>query len=251
MRRRLIAGNWKMNGTVADSLKIVSRLSNELKATGQIDVVIIPPFTTLYSTGIALTETEFHLGAQNLYWEDSGAYTGEISGDLLREIGCKFVVVGHSERRQLFGETNETVNKRLIAAIRNDLIPIMCVGETLAERDAGKTWAVVESQLSFGLRGINIATCEDFIIAYEPVWAIGTGKNASPEQAEEVHWLIRKYLAESFGNGVAEKTRILYGGSVKPSNSRHLLVQKNIDGALVGGASLDAMQFADIIRSAH
>ncbi len=252
MRRPFIAGNWKMNNTVEESLSFVAKLSAELKAIGNIDVAIAPPFTALYSTGIALGETEYALAAQNLFYEDSGAFTGEISGGFLKEIGCKYVIIGHSERRQLFGESNETVNKRMHAAVRHGLIPILCVGETLAERDSGKTWNVIEEQLSVGLKEIAASgSSEAFVIAYEPVWAIGTGKTASKEQAQEVHKLIRDFVSGKYGNDIASKVRILYGGSVKPSNSRDLLVQPDIDGALVGGAALDVMQFADIIRSAH
>jgi len=251
MRKPFIAGNWKMNNTVEESLKFAATLSVELKATGQIDVVIAPPFTALYSVGVAFADTEFDLAAQNIFWEDSGAYTAEISGVFLKDVGCKYVIIGHSERRQYFGETNEMVNKRVHAALKHDLIPILCIGETLEQREANNTWNVIETQLEGGLRGIDIANAADFIIAYEPVWAIGTGKTASTEQAEEVHGLIRKYLDDNCGKAVADRTRILYGGSVKPANSRELLVQQNIDGALVGGASLDALQFADIIRNAH
>jgi len=251
MRKTFIAGNWKMNNTVAEALKFAATLSGELKATGQIDVVIAPPFTALYSMGIALADTEFMLAAQNLFWEDSGAFTGEVSGDFLKELGCRFVIIGHSERRHIFGETNETVNRRLNAALKYGLIPILCVGETLEERESDKTWNVIEAQLSEGTKGIDVASCEDFIIAYEPVWAIGTGRTATPEQAEEVHALIRKHLVDSYGQELADKTRILYGGSVKPENCRDILVQPDIDGALVGGAALDAKKFADIIRNAH
>ena len=251
MRKPFIAGNWKMNNTVEESLKFAAALSVELKAAGQIDVVIAPPFTALYSMGIALDDTEFDLSAQNIFWEDSGAYTAEISGVFLKEVGCKYVIIGQSERRQYFGETDETVNKRIHAAIKHCLIPILCVGETLEQREANKTWDTIGAQLEGGLKGIDLSTTNDFIIAYEPVWAIGTGKSASTVEAEEVHGLIRKYLNDNSGKAVADKTRILYGGSVKPANSRELLVQPNIDGALVGGAALDAVQFADIIRNAH
>ncbi|MBT3182666.1 MAG: triose-phosphate isomerase [Deltaproteobacteria bacterium] len=251
MRKPFIAGNWKMNNTVEESLKFAATLAVELKATGQIDVAIAPPFTALYSLGVAFTDTEFDLAAQNIFWEDSGAYTAEISGVFLKEVGCKYAIVGHSERRQYFGETDETVNKRAHAALKHDLIPILCVGETLEHREAGKTWNVIESQLEGGLKGIDLSSTTDFVIAYEPVWAIGTGKTASTAQAEEVHGLIRNYLNEASGKEIADRTRILYGGSVKPSNSRELLVQPNIDGALVGGAALDVVQFADIIRNAH
>lgn len=240
-----------MNNTVADTLKFAAALIAELKAAGQIDVIVAPPFTALYSLGVAFQDTEFKVAGQNLFWEDGGAFTAEISGAFLRDVGCTHVIIGHSERRQLFGETDETVNKRIAAAKRNNLSPILCVGETLAEREANKTFEVIETQLGGGLKGISLSDFSDFVVAYEPIWAIGTGKTASPEQAQEVHSMIRKYLAEHFGQEIAEKTRILYGGSVKPSNSRDILVKEDIDGALVGGAALDAKNFAEIIRSAH
>lgn len=251
MRRPLIAANWKMNNTVPDALKFVAALESDLKATGSVDVVIAPPFTALYSTGVALSETGIQLGAQNLFWEDVGAYTGEISGAFLVDIGCKYVIVGHSERRQLFGETDETVNKRLKAALRHDLVPIFCVGETLAQREANKTWEVIEGQLKGGLVQLDLGSIDNFVIAYEPVWAIGTGKNATSAEAQEIHALIRKFLSSHYSPEVADKVRILYGGSVKPSNCRELLAQQDIDGALVGGASLDPKHFAAIVRGAH
>jgi triosephosphate isomerase len=251
MRRPLIVGNWKMNNTVAEALKFAATLSVELKATGHIDVVIAPPYTALYSLGVALSDTEFGLGAQNIFWEESGAFTGEISGVFLAEVGCKYVIIGHSERRQFFGETDATVNRRVAAAIKCGLIPIMCVGETLGEREAGKTWDVIERQLVGGLLGIDMRATSDLVIAYEPVWAIGTGKTATPAQAGEVHTQIRSYLSKVYGRTIADRIRILYGGSVKPGNSRELMTQNDIDGALVGGASLDVKQFAEIVRSAH
>lgn len=251
MRRPLIAANWKMNNTVPEALKFVAAFITELKAAGSVDVVIAPPYTALYSAGVALAETEFKLAAQDIFWEDNGAFTGEIAGGFLKDVGCQYAIIGHSERRQFFGETNETVNKRILAALRHDLVPIMCVGELLADRDAGRTWNVVETQLKGGLKGIDLAACEEFVIAYEPVWAIGTGRTATPDEAEEVHASIRKYLSTAHGAAVADKIRIIYGGSVKPSNSRELMSKENIDGALVGGASLDPKQFAGIVRNAH
>lgn len=251
MRRKLVCGNWKMYNNVTDSLAFAARLIAELRAAGGIEVAIAPPFTSLYSMGVAFQDTEFKLSSQNLFWEDEGAFTGEISGAFLKDIGCHFAIIGHSERRQYFGETDETVNKRIIAAQRHGLVPIFCVGETLAERESNRTWEVVERQLNGGLKNIDLAKAADFVIAYEPVWAIGTGKTATSAQAQEVHALIRQYLHKKFGAGVAEKVRLLYGGSVKPANSRELMVQPDIDGALVGGASLDVNQFADIVRNAH
>ncbi len=251
MRRPMIAGNWKMHSTIDDTIKFAGGLASELKASGQIDVVIAPPFTSLYSLGVALSDTEFKMASQNIFWEDNGAYTAEVSGVFLKDVGCHYAIIGHSERRQYFNETDETVNKRIFAAIRNQLTPIFCIGETLAQRDADNTWNVLETQLRSGLKGIKLAELDDFIIAYEPVWAIGTGETATPEQAQEVHRKIRTYLSDIYGIEVSDKIRLLYGGSVKPSNSRELLTQSDIDGALVGGASLDPKSFAEIVRSAH
>lgn len=253
MRKPFICANWKMNNTVPEALKFVAVFTAELKATGSVDVVIAPSFTALYSTNVALadTGTGIKLAAQNLFWEESGAFTGEVAGSFLKDVGCDYAIVGHSERRQFFGETNETVNLRIKASIRSDLVPIFCVGETLAERAASKTWSVVETQLLGGLKGIELGDLRDFVIAYEPVWAIGTGKTATPAEAEDVHKMIRQYLTDRFSHTVADKIRIIYGGSVKPSNSREILAEANIDGALVGGTSLNAKHFADIVRSAH
>lgn len=251
MRRPLIAANWKLNNTVPEALKFVTAFTSELKSTGNVDVVIAPPFTALYAVNEAMDGTELKLAAQNLYWEETGAFTGEISGLMLRDAGCSYVIVGHSERRQLFGDTDDTVNRRLVAAIKSGLKPIMCVGETLEERESNRTWDVVGRQLRDGLKGIDLATLADFVIAYEPVWAIGTGRNATPDQAQEVHGLMRSYLKDKHGTTVADRTRLLYGGSVKPSNSRDLMQKPDIDGALVGGASLNPQHFAAIVRSAH
>jgi len=251
MRKTLIAGNWKMNNTVAESLKFYAAFQVELKAAGNTEIMIAPPFTALYAFGEAISESEVKLGSQNIFWEDSGAYTAEISGTFLKEVGCEYTIIGHSERRQCFGETNETVNQRLVAALRHDFVPILCVGETLEQREANNAWNVIESQLREGLNGIDVAGARDFVIAYEPVWAIGTGKTASPEQAQEIHGLIRNYLNDAYGAEVGEKLRILYGGSVKPDNSREILGKKDIDGALVGGAALKPKDFADIIHNSH
>lgn len=251
MRKPLIAANWKMNNTVSEALKFVAALTADLKAVGVSDVVIAPPFTALYPLNEAFEETELLLAAQDMFWEESGAFTGEIAGRFLAEVGCTYVIIGHSERRQLFGETDASVNKKISAALCSGLIPIMCVGETLEEREGGQTMAIIERQLRKGLEGLDIAACEGFVVAYEPVWAIGTGRTATPEQAEEVHGEIRRMLSEVSGKDVARRLRIIYGGSVKPSNSRELLVKEDIDGALVGGASLDPKHFAAIVRSAH
>jgi len=245
-----IAGNWKMNMTVGDSLGFVTALSHELKAVGSTEVVLAPPFTALYSTGVALAETEFKLAAQNAHWEDSGAFTGEISPAFLKDVGCDYVILGHSERRHVFGETDEQINKKIKAVIRYDLIPIFCVGEKLDEREAGKTWEVIERQLKNGLSTVSLPNEAPLVVAYEPVWAIGTGKTATPAQAQEIHSMIRGYIAKTYNAVVADNIRILYGGSVKPSNSREIFSQKDIDGGLIGGASLNPQHFAAIVRSA-
>jgi len=251
MRKPFIAANWKLNNTVPEALKFITAFTADLKSATSVDVVIAPPFTALYAMGEAMEGTDFKLAAQNLYWEDAGAFTGEISAPLIKDLGCSYVIVGHSERRHIFGDTDEMINRRLKAAIKHDLIPIMCVGETLEEREANRTWDVVGTQLKQGLEGIDVSALVDFVIAYEPVWAIGTGKTATPDQAQEVHGLIRNHLKETYGPDTANRLRILYGGSVKPSNSRELLGKPDIDGALVGGASLKPDQFAAIARSAH
>lgn len=245
----LIAANWKMNFTIEESLKFVTVLTHELKAIGEVEIVIAPPFTALYSTGVALSETPFKLAAQNMFWEESGAFTGEISGIFIRDVGCEYVIIGHSERRHVFGEKDDMIAKKVQAALRNNLVPILCVGETLSEREAGNTWKVCEHQLKSALSSIQLKDIENFVIAYEPVWAIGTGKQATPDQAEEVHSMIRNWLSKSFDGATARRVRILYGGSVKAKTSRDILCQPNIDGVLVGGASLDPIEFANIIRN--
>lgn len=245
----LIIANWKMNFTVADSLKFVTVLTHELKAAGEVEIVIAPPFTSLYSTGVALSETNFKLAAQNIFWEDSGPYTGEIAAPFIKELGCEYVIIGHSERRRIFCETDDNVSKKIVSALRNELSPVMCIGETLEERQAGKTWEVCEHQLKRGLSNIFLKEVHNFVIAYEPVWAIGTGKNATPAEAEEVHQMIRDWISKAYDGVTAERVRILYGGSVKAKTSRDILSQVNVDGALVGGASLDPVEFANIIRS--
>lgn len=249
-RTPFIVANWKMNFTVPDALKFAAVLTHELKAVGEVEIAIAPPFTALYSLGVALSETPFKLAAQNVFWEESGAYTGEVSGSFLKDVGCEYVIIGHSERRQYFGETDETVSKKIRAAFRDELVPIMCIGETLKEREANRTWEVCERQLKSGLSSIFLKDVERFVIAYEPVWAIGTGKNATPAQAEEVHSMIRDFISKTCDGATAERVRILYGGSVKAKTSREILSQPNVDGALVGGASLEPIEFADIIRSA-
>jgi triosephosphate isomerase len=227
----------------------VQHLKRDLADVKAMDIVVCPPFTALKAVSEAIENSNLRLGAQDMHWEKEGAFTGEISAAMLRDVFCQYVIIGHSERRQYFGETDESVNKKVKSAHAAQLKPIMCVGETLAQRDAGQVEAVVTSQVKKGLAGLTSAQMLDTILAYEPVWAIGTGRNATPEQAQEVHALIRRALAEMFEAGVAAKVRIQYGGSVKPANAASLLAQPDIDGALVGGVSLDARGFAEIVRS--
>ena len=237
-----------MNNSCAESVELVSQLKDILSASKEIDIVVAPPFTALGAVAAVLKGSPIGLSAQNVFWEESGAFTGEISTAMLKDVGCRYVIIGHSERRQYFSETDETVNKRLKAALKASLIPIVCIGETLAEREAEKTLPVIEQQLKGGLKGLSLEEMETVIIAYEPVWAIGTGKTATPDQAQEVHRFIRDIIARIFSKEIADDTRILYGGSVKPDNVDQLMVQLDIDGALVGGASLKADAFARIVN---
>lgn len=251
MRRMIIAGNWKMNSNVAETFKLITAIQSNVKAEPEnIDVVICPPFTALYTANVSLQESFIKLGAQNIHWEDNGAFTGEISGSFLNDVGCTYAVVGHSERRHIFGETDEMVNKKVLAALRNELIPIVCVGETLSERESGNQKGVVEKQIKAAFAGIHQRDAENIVVAYEPVWAIGTGKTATPDQAQEMHHFIRNLIEKLFDAPTANTIRLLYGGSVKASNSADLLIQKDIDGALIGGASLNGVEFASIIRAA-
>jgi triosephosphate isomerase len=249
-RKPIIAGNWKMNKTAAQSRALASELKSAVTGLTGAEIVVCPTFTSLAAVADAIRGSNIQLGAQNVHWEKDGAFTGEIAPSMLTELGVQYVVVGHSERRQFFGETNETVNKRARAALANRLKPIVCVGETLAQREAGQTSHVVTDQVMAGLAGFSQDDILNSVIAYEPVWAIGTGKTASPAQAQEVHELIRCMLEKLFGVETAGKIRIQYGGSVKASNARELMSQKDIDGALVGGASLEAKGFADIVKGA-
>ena len=248
MRRPIIAGNWKMNNNSAESVELVSQLREMISGIKEVEVVVAPPYTALGSVATAIKGSTIVLSSQNIFWEEKGAFTGEISPSMLKDIGCQYAIIGHSERRQYFGETNETVNKRLKAALEASLTPIVCIGETLEEKEADKTLTVIEKQVKEGLAGISSGEMEKVVIAYEPVWAIGTGKTATPEQAQEVHQFIRGMLAQVFDEGIAKGIRILYGGSVKPDNVDQLMSQKDIDGALVGGASLKADSFARIVQ---
>jgi len=248
-RKPIIAGNWKMYKTSADAVALVNALKKEVAGITQSEIVVCPPFTALPAVAGALAGANIQLGAQNVHWEKEGAFTGEIAPAMLKEFCVRYAVVGHSERRQFFGETDAGVNKRAKAALANGLRPIVCVGEMLAEREAGKMESVVTGQVRGSLAGFDKNQILETVIAYEPVWAIGTGKTASPAQAQEVHALIRRLLGELFGADVAGKVRIQYGGSVKPDNAKELLGQPDIDGALVGGASLKPGDFAAIVKA--
>jgi triosephosphate isomerase len=250
MRKPVIAGNWKMNKDVNEAVELANEIKRAVYDIDNVDIVICPPFTDLSDVGEMLTESNIGLGAQNCYWEEKGAFTGEISVPMLKSVGCGYVIIGHSERRKYFGETEETVNKRLKAAIDGGIVPIMCVGETLEEREAGKTLEIVEEQVKGGLKGFDESYIDDLIIAYEPVWAIGTGKTATPDQAQEVHAAIRGLLKEMYSDALADAKRILYGGSVKPANIEELMKEEDIDGGLIGGAGLKSDSFADIIKPA-
>ncbi len=249
-RKTIVAGNWKLNCTVQEALSLVTGLTAQFEQTPNVEVVVAPPYTALYSVGVALSDSTIRLASQNIYWEERGAFTGAVSGSLLKDVGCSYAIIGHSERRKLFGETDESVNKRIFAALRNELVPIMCIGETLEERESGRTFDVIERQLKHGLVGLQQKDLENFVVAYEPVWAIGTGKNASNEQIQEAHHFIRNYIAKIYDAPTANNICILYGGSVKASNVKEIYAQKDVDGVLVGGASLDAKGFADIIAQA-
>ncbi|OAQ20902.1 triose-phosphate isomerase [Thermosulfurimonas dismutans] len=248
MRKPLIAGNWKMHKTVAETLDYIRRFRELVSGITDREIMIAPPFTALYAAGQEISGTNIKLGAQNAHWAESGAFTGEISPAMLKECGVQYVILGHSERRHIFGETDEMIRRRLEGVLSAGLRPILCIGETLEEREAGKTFEVLERQVREALSGFSADDLKVLVIAYEPVWAIGTGKTATPEQAEEAHRYVRGLLGELFGKDFAEKTRILYGGSVKPENIAELMAQSDVDGALVGGASLDPETFARIVR---
>ena len=249
-RKKLIAGNWKMNKTSADGVALVRDIVTAVGKQSDVEVVVCPPFTGLESAGKALEGSNVKLGAQNMHPEASGAFTGEISAPMLRAIFATHVILGHSERRTYFGENDEFINKKVLAALKNQLKPILCVGETLAEREAGSTLKVVQTQTEKGLEGVSKDQATNLVIAYEPVWAIGTGKVATTEQAQEVHAFIRGLLVKLFGDVIAQKVRILYGGSMKPANAPELLAQTDIDGGLIGGASLEARSFVELVNAA-
>lgn len=249
MRKPIIAGNWKMNKTITESIELVNLLKRSLYDVEGVDIVVCPPFVSLSEVGELVSDTNIGLGAQNVYWEKEGAFTGEISCAMLKDVGCDYVIIGHSERRQYFGETNETVNKKVKAALTADLKPIVCVGEKLEERKAGKAFDVVRDHVENSLAGISREDMLKIVIAYEPVWAIGTGVNATKEEAQEMHKYIRGLLKNMYDPDLANAVRIQYGGSVKPENTKELISQEDVDGALVGGASLKADSFTAIVKN--
>src|SRR5215216_6522669 len=252
MRRKIVAANWKMNMTQGESERFVESFLRDVDEITDVEVVIIPPFTAIAKVTKALGKAHnIKVGAQNMYWEKSGAFTGEISASMLRDLFVHYVVLGHSERRILFGETDEMVNRKVRAAHEAKLRPIVCVGETLEQRDKGNVEKILSIQLSGSLAGVKPKELQESVIAYEPVWAIGTGRNATPQQAQEAHAFIRSTLREMADDATAERVRIQYGGSVKPENARELMSQPDIDGALVGGASLDPRSFAQIVKAAR
>lgn len=250
-RKFFVAGNWKMFTTLTEGASLIKALKVKVVNIAKVEMAVIPPFTHLTMAAELLKGTSLKLGAQNLYWAEEGAFTGEVSGKMLASLGCQHVLIGHSERRQYFNETDETVNLRLKRALKAGLAPIVCVGETLAQRQANQTQAVVEQQIKGALVSIPPHEFSRIVIAYEPVWAIGTGVNATPEQAQEVHAFIRSLLGGLYGSELSAACRIQYGGSVKPANAAELLSKPDVDGALVGGASLNADSFASIIKAAE
>ncbi len=247
-RTPLIAGNWKMYKTLSESVATVEQLKAILAGTVDVDIMVAPPFTSLAAVCAAAKGSPIDVGAQDLYWESQGAFTGEVSAAMLKDAGCRYVIIGHSERRQFFGETDESVNKKVAAAAENGLIPVMCIGESENERESGRTFSVLDKQVKKGLENLFVDNLENLVIAYEPIWAIGTGKTATSDQAQEVHQFLRSLLNDMFDSAFAQALRILYGGSVKPENVAELMAMPDIDGALVGGASLKADVFSKIVQ---
>ena len=250
MRKKVIAGNWKMNKDINESQELISGIISGLGNDDKCDVIVCPPFTSLHEVHSLIKNIRVKLGAQNMYFEDDGTYTGEISASMLKSVGCEFVILGHSERRTIFGETDEMINKKIHKAIECGLKVIFCIGESLAQREEGITNDIVRDQVVKGLRNISSDNLKSIIIAYEPVWAIGTGKSATTQQAQDVHSFVRNLIKEIYSKEAADKIIIQYGGSLKPDNASALLSQKDIDGALVGGACLNADSFLSIIASA-
>jgi len=251
MRIPFIAGNWKMFKTVHEAVYFVKELRLLVKDISGVEIVVAPPFTAVHAVAEAARNTNIGVAAQDLYWEASGAFTGEVSAPMIKETGAEYAIVGHSERRRLFGETDATVNRKVMAAIAAGLTPIVCVGETLEERERDETFAVLDRQIKDGLDRITGSELSELVVAYEPVWAIGTGRNATAAQAGEVHAHIRQRLRQWFGADAADRCHIIYGGSVKPDNIRELIAEPDVDGALVGGASLEVKSFADIVAKSR
>ena len=251
-RRPIVAGNWKMNNTTAEAALLTQQILYEYQKLHKgVDVVLCPPFTDLRSVRVVLGfgKTDILLGAQDVYWENAGAFTGAISPLMLKELGCTYCIIGHSERREFFHETDETVNRKAQALFAQGIVPIICCGESLKTREAGKTEQFVTAQVRTALAGITAVDAAPVVISYEPIWAIGTGHTPTPEQADEICYAIRATLAELYGNVFSEQTRILYGGSMKPSNVKHFAPMPNIDGGLVGGAALNASDFMDLVKA--
>lgn len=252
MRKNIVAGNWKMHMNLSETIQLISEIKKKVEDLNtNCGVIICPPFTSLDAAAAMIKDSRIKLGAQNMHYENKGAFTGEVSADMLMSVGCEFVILGHSERRTIFKESDELINKKIHAAISAGLTPIFCIGETLDEREKGITFDVVKRQMNIGLENVSSENAERMIIAYEPVWAIGTGKTASPQQAEEVHAYLRNLLTEIYDSNTANEITIQYGGSVKPDNANELFSQPNIDGGLIGGACLKADSFVDIISAAE
>jgi len=250
MRKKIVAGNWKMNKLVGDAVSLAEAVKAKLADRSTVEIVLCPTFTALKSVGDVVAGTQVKLGAQNMHWEKDGAFTGEISADMLRDAGCQYVILGHSERRQFFGETDAGVNRKVKVALAANLTPIVCVGETLEQREANQTEDVVTTQITKSLAGLDETGFRHIVVAYEPVWAIGTGRTATPAQAQDVHALIRRVLTKLSNPGAAQAVRIQYGGSMKPANAKELMSQPDIDGGLIGGAALDAASFIAIVEAA-
>ena len=250
-RRILIAGNWKMNKTATEAAALVTEIKRDVFDIDNVDILVCPPFTALAVVGDVVRDSNVSLGAQNMYFEDKGAYTGEISTAMLKDCGCTHVIIGHSERRTIFNESDETINKKVKKALEADLIPVLCIGEKLEEREANKTFEVITNQLECDLADIDSDNIKKIIIAYEPVWAIGTGKTATSEQAQEAHAFIRNLIKEKYDSVVADGIIILYGGSMKPANVEELVSQPDVDGGLIGGASLEAASFVELVKKSN
>jgi triosephosphate isomerase len=249
IRKKIVAGNWKMNKSLSEAVSLASDVKRELGDRREVDVVLCPPFTALKAVGDEIGDTYIKLGAQNMHWESYGAYTGEISAEMLRDIYCHYVILGHSERRAYFHEDDQTVNRKLNTALRANLVPIVCVGESLEQRDGGQAETVVGEQVRNSLQGLG-DDLKKVMVAYEPVWAIGTGRTATPEQAQEMHAFIRKTLAGMSSEETASAVRLQYGGSIKPANAAEIFGQPDVDGGLVGGAALEARSFVEIVDKA-